>query len=125
MVFNFGLGQSRLFHRRPHDRFRSLIKRAVHDELHEFLGDHTFGMEIHCKIGFWPVSRDTQALEFLALDINPVRRELSAFAPEIIDRHFVFVFTFLAVLLFDFPLDGQAVTVPARDISGIKPHHLM
>ncbi len=125
VIFNLGLGQRGLFDRRPHHGFRPLIQRAVHQELHEFLGDDRFGVEVHGQIRIGPVACHTQTLEFLALDVDPALGELAAFLAEIDDWHVVLVLALLAVLFFNLPFDRKAVTVPAGHVARIKPHHLM
>ena len=125
VVFDLGFGQRGFFNRRPHHGLGALIERAVHQELHEFLGDHRLGMIIHGDIGVWPVAGDAQTLELLALDVDPALGELAALLTEFDDRHRVLVLALLAVLLFDFPLDWQAVAIPARHIAAVKTHHLM
>ena len=102
-----------------------MIKRAVHQELHEFLGYHTFRVEIHGQIGVGPIAGDTKTFKFFALHIDPTGGKLAALGTEIVDRHIVLVLALLAVLLFDLPFDRQAVAIPTRDIACIKTHHLV
>src|SRR6185369_6521334 len=66
-----------------------------------------------------------QALELLALHIDPVRGEFPAFLAEVDDRHFVLVLAGLAILLLDHPFDRQAVAVPARNVEGVLARHLL
>ena len=82
-------------------------------------------MEIHRQIWVLPFARNTEALEFGTLDINPTFSELSTFLAEIDDVHFVFVFAFFAVLLFYLPFNGQTVAIPTGDVTGIFAHHLL
>ena len=81
-------------------------------------------MEIHRQVGLGPIAGDAQALELLALDIDPAGGELAALAAELHHRNLVLVAAAGAVLLLDLPLDRQAVTVPAGDVAGVSPHHL-
>ena len=71
MILDLRLGQRGLFHRRPHHGLGALIKRAVHQEFHELLGDHALGVKIHRQIGIVPVAGDPKPLELLALHIDP------------------------------------------------------
>ena len=71
-----------------------------------------------------PVADDAEALELLALHVDPVRGELAALVAELVDRHLVLVPALGAVLLLDLPLDRQAVAVPARHVVGIVAEHL-
>ncbi len=125
VVLDLGLGERCLFDGRPHDGFRALVERAVHQEFHEFLGDHAFGVEVHRQVGIGPVARDAQALELVALDVDPAFGEAAAFLAEIDDGDVVLVLALRAVLLLDLPLDGQAVAVPAGDVAGVEAHHLV
>ena len=74
------------------------------------------GGEGHRRVGIRPVALDAEPLELLALDVQPVRREIPALAPEFDHRHLVLVLALGAVLLLDLPLDRQAVAVPAGDV---------
>ena len=125
MILDFGLRQRGLLHRTPHHRLTALIERAVHEELHELFRNHPLGMIIHRQIRISPIPRDAEALELFTLDIHPAFRKLAALLTEIDDIHIVLVLALLAILLLDLPLDGKPVTVPARHIARIMPHHLM
>ena len=70
-----------------------------------------------------PVAENTEPLELLGLDIEPVGGEIAALLAKLLDRNLVLVLALLAVLLLDLPFDGKAVTVPARDIVGILAEH--
>ena len=125
VILAFSFGECGLLDRRPHDRFGALVECAVHDEFHKLVGDHRFGVVIHRQIGIGPVAGHTQTLEFLALDVDPAFSEFATFLAQLDHGHIVFVFALLAVLLFDFPFDGQAVAVPAGNIAAVMAHHLL
>ena len=125
VILDLGLGQRGLFNRRPHHGLRALIQRAVHQELHEFLGDHAFGVEIHRQIGIVPLAGDAQTFELVALDVDPALGELAAFLTEVDNVHVILVLALLAVLFLDLPFDGQTVAVPAGNIACIVAHHLV
>ena len=125
MILHLGLGQSGFLDGRPHHRLGPLIERAVHQELHELIGDHSLGVIVHGDIRIDPVAGDAQTLELFTLDVDPALGELAAFLTEIDDVHLVLVLALLAVLLFDLPLDGQAVAVPAGHVARVEAHHLM
>ena len=125
VIFDLGLGQRGLFNRRPHHGLRALIQRAVHQELHEFLGDHAFGVEIHRQIGIVPLAGDAQTFELVPLDVDPALGELAAFLTEVDNVHVILVLALLAVLFLDLPFDGQTVAVPAGNIACIVAHHLV
>ena len=125
MILYLGLCQCGLFNRRPHHRLGALVQSAVHQELHELFGDHPLGVEIHREVGVFPVAGDAQTLELFALDIDPACGEVTAFTAKFVDRHLILVAALLAVLLFDLPLDGQAMAIPTGDIARVKTHHLV
>ena len=125
VIFDLGLGEGRFFDGRPHHRFGALIKRAVHQELHELFSDYTLGMEIHGKIRLRPVACDAHALELVALDVDPPGSEIAAFGPEFVDWHLILVTALFAVLLFDLPFDRQPVAIPPRNVACVKAHHLV
>jgi hypothetical protein len=83
------------------------------------------GVEIHRQVGIGPVAGDAEALELLALDVDPAFGELAAFLAELDDVDLVLVQALGAVLLLDLPLDGQAVAVPAGDVARCLAHHLL
>ena len=66
-----------------------------------------------------PVAADAEALELLALGVDPVLRIGAAFGSEFLDRHLVLVELFLAILFLNLPLDREAVAVPAGHIRGV------
>ena len=76
-----------------------------------------------------PVSDDTQALELLALHVEPMRSELPALVAKGVDRGGIEEVRLLlalgAVLLLDLPFDRQAVAVPPRHEVRIVPEHLL
>src|SRR3546814_5657263 len=69
-----------------------------------------------------PVAADAEALQLLALDVDPMLGVGAAFGAEFLDRNLVLVQLLLAILLLDLPLDGQAVAVPAGDIGRSEEH---
>ncbi len=77
-----------------------------------------------------PVALDAEALEFLALNIQPMLRVGAAFLPERNHRRGVGEVRLLlvlgAVILFlDLPFDRQAVAVPARHVIAVVAEHLL
>ena len=123
-IFDFRLGERRALDDRPHDRLRAAIELAASGELHQLGGDQRLRIERHCQVGIVPAADHAEALELLALDLDPVLGEFAAFAPEIVDRNGASVPALGAVLLFDLPLDGQAVAVPARNVIRVLAQHL-
>ena len=94
------------------------------DGIQQLVGDQRLGAEVHGEVRVVPVARHAQPLELLALHVDPVRGEGTAFLAEVVDGHVVLVASLLAILLLDLPLDGKAVAVPARHVVGIEALHL-
>src|SRR4051794_23657963 len=72
-----------------------------------------------------PVALDAEALELLALHVDPLLGEGPALAPELDHRHLVLVLALGAVFLLDLPLDRQAVAVPARHVVRVEAEHAL
>ncbi len=126
LVLDLGLGERGLLHHRPHHRLRAAIELAGRGELHHLAGDLRLGRESHGRVGVVPVAVDAEALELLALHVDPVLGEGAAFLAELDHRpDVVLVLALGAVLLLDLPFDRQAVAVPARHIVGIVAEHLL
>ena len=123
-IFDFRLGERGALDDRPHDRLRAAIELAACGELHQLSGDQRLRFERHRQVGIVPASDHAEPLELLALDLDPVLGEFTAFAPEIVDRDGASVPAPGAVLLLDLPLDRQAVAVPARNVVGVLAQHL-
>ena len=125
MVLDLRFRQRRLLDRRPHHGLGPSVKRSVHEEFLEFLGDDAFGVMVHGQIRIGPVAGHAETLELVSLDVDPAFGEAPAFLAKLdhVDR--VLVASVLAVLLLDLPLDRQAMTIPAGDIARILAHHLL
>ena len=116
MIFNLGFGQSCALDHRPHDRFGAAIELAGRGEFHQFFGDDGFGVVAHGEVRVFEITDDAETLEFLRLDTYPFGGKLATFLAEFVDRDFVLVFAMRAILFFDFPLNRQAVAIPAGDV---------
>ena len=123
VVFDLGFGERRLLHGRPHDRLRAAVELVGHRETHDLAGDLRLRRESHGRIGMLPVAFDAEALELLALHVDPFLGEGAALAAELDDRHRVLVLAASAIGLLDLPLDRQAVAVPAGHVVGILAEH--
>ena len=124
-VLHFGLGERGLLDHGPQNRFRTAEQAAVHQEFSDLCRDARLGIVGHRRIGVVPIAHDTKAFEFLALDVNPMVCELTAFLAELRNRNLILILAFGAVLLFDLPLDRQAVAIPTRYIIRVFTHHLL
>ena len=125
MVFDLGLGERGLLDDRPQDRLRALVEPAIDQELADLADDLRLGRIGHRRIGIVPVADDAEPLEVALLHLDPMRREVAAFAAELVDRHAVLRLVLRAVFLLDDPFDRQAVAVPARHIGRVLAEHLL
>ena len=124
-VLHLRLGERGLFDHAPHHGLAAAIKQPVHGELHEFGRDERLALVLHGEVGVPPVALDAQPHELLPLDVHPVVGEVAALLAELEDADLVLVLAGGAVLLLDLPLDGQAMTVPARHVVGVLAQHLL
>src|SRR3546814_3702422 len=74
LIFDLGLGERGLFDRRPHHRLGAAIEHVVRGEFEQFADDGRFGLIIHRQIRMVPVAADAEALELLALGVDPMLR---------------------------------------------------
>ena len=130
LVLDLRFRQRGLLDHAPHHRLRAAVQRAVGGELHQLARDLRLGEEIHRRVGMRPVALDAEALEFLALHVEPVVGIGAALLPERDHRGRIgqvrLRLVLGAVVLFlDLPFDRQAVAVPARDVVGIEAEHLL
>ena len=119
LIFDLGLGERRLFDRRPHDGLGALVEQARGRNLQELLDDGRLGVIVHRQIGLVPGAHDAQTLELGRLHVHPLGGEVAAFLAEFDRVNLVLGLLLLAVLLLDFPLDGQAVAVPAGRVRAV------
>ncbi|MET3160875.1 hypothetical protein ABIF34_007900 [Bradyrhizobium japonicum] len=130
LVLDLGFRKRGLLDHAPHHRLGAAIERAVRGELHQLARDLRFGWIAHRLIGMIPVADDAEALEFLALHVDPVRRVGAALFSKRDHRGGVaevgLLLALLAVvLLLDLPFDRQAVAVPAGHVVGVEAEHLL
>ena len=88
----------------------------------ELSHDLGFGGKVHGRIGLVPTAEHAQTLKFLALDIDPFGRKFAAAFTELGLGHIFLAAALIAELLFDLPLDGQAMAVPTGHIVDIIAH---
>ena len=67
-----------------------------------------------------PVAENTETLKLFTLDVNPFFSVGTAFLADLGLAHFTFL---LAEFLVNFQFNRQTMTVPARDIRGVKTLH--
>ena len=124
-ILDLGLGERGLLDHRPEHRLGAEIEPAVHQEPAELADDLRLGLVGHGGVGVLPVAENAEALELLALHLDPVGGEIAALAAELDQRHSVLVAAVGAVFLLDRPFDGQPVAVPSRHVVRVAPEHLL
>ena len=124
VIFDLGVGERGLLRDRPEHRLHAAVEAAIHDIAADLAGDRRLGPVGHGGVVIVPVAEHAEALELLALGVDPERGELPAFPAELQDRHRVLVPAAGAVVLLDLPFDRQAVAVPAGDVVGVLARHL-
>ena len=123
LIFDLGLGEGGLLDRRPHHRFGAAIQTAIHQQPPQLGGNGRLGVIGHGGVGVLPVTKNTQTLELLGLNLQPVGGEVTTFLAKFADRNLVLVLALLAILFLDLPFDRQPVAVPSRNIIGILAKH--
>ena len=87
LIFDLGLGKRGLFNGRPHHRLGTAIEAAIHQDFAKLSSDCRLGVIGHGGIRMLPVAKDAKPLEFLRLDIEPIRREITTFLPKLGNRN--------------------------------------
>ena len=128
LVFHFRFRQRGLLHHRPHHGFGAAIEQAVFGEFHDLAGDLRLRVKAHGGVGMGPVAGDAQALEFLALGVEPALRIGAALPAEgdhggAVGELGLGLALGAVIVFLDLPLDGQAVAVPARHIVRVLAQH--
>ncbi|MNS72395.1 hypothetical protein D3C72_1058060 [compost metagenome] len=116
VILDLGIGQGRALDRRPHDGLGAAIQLARVLELVELGDDGRLGREVHGGVAVVEVAGDAQALELIALHVDPAGGVFTAGLAELRLGHLVLAAALGAELLLDLPLDRQAVAVPAGDV---------
>ncbi len=124
VIFDLGLGQRRLLHRRPHHWLRAAIKQPQFGEFQQFAGDLRLRREVHGGVRMIPVAFRPETLEFLTLNVEPFLGVVAAGLAKFRHRHVAFFAALFGEFLFHLPLDRQAVTVPAGHEIGVETSHL-
>ena len=102
---------------------------AAFGEFQQLGNNRRLGLKIHGQIGIVPIGIDAQPLQLFALRINPILGISTAFGAKFNSGHFVLVQLLLAILLFNLPLNRQAVAIPAGHIrrvfakQSLRPHN--
>ena len=74
-------------------------------------------LKVHCQIGIIPITDNAHTLEVLALIVYLLGCILATLLTELCCGHFM---TRLAHFLLNVELNRQAVTIPTRNIWGVK-----
>ena len=117
LVLHLRLGQRRPAIRAPVHRLESLVQVAVGDDARQGPDNIGFELEIHGQVGVVPVAHNAHADEFGALAVHLATRIRAAFVAE---RRGTDLDPGFAHLFFHVQLNGQAVTVPARNIGRVE-----
>ena len=120
-VFHFRLGQRCLAGTAPVDGLLAADDVALFHKVGQLGGGGGLVFGIHRLIGMLPVTEGTEALEFLALDVDELVRVLAAAAAYRVGRQILFLVPQLVLYL---ELDGQAVAVPAGHVDGTLALHV-
>ena len=128
LVFHFRFRQRGLLHHRPHDGLGAAIEQAVFGEFHDLACDLGLRVKAHGGVGMGPVAGHAEALEFLALGVEPALRIGAALAAKgdhggAVGELGLGLALGAVIVFLDLPLDGQAVAVPARHIVRVLAQH--
>ena len=120
-VFHLRLGQRRMAGTAPVDGLLGADDVARIHEVGQFARGGGLVGGGHAHVGMFPVAQYAEALEFLALGVDP----LAGVFPAELAHHMggQFLLLFLEFLL-DLELDGQTVAVPAGHIAGFMALHV-
>ena len=122
LVLHLGFGQRGPAVRAPVDGLLALVDHVLLDEPAQGADDRRLVTERHGLVGVVPQPDDAQALEAPALDVHVLLGVGAAGAAEVCRAHLPLLRPELAI---DFQFDGQAVAVPARQVGGIEPQHVV
>ncbi len=122
LVLHLGFGQRGAAVRAPVHGLLALVDHVLLDEPAERADDGGLVAERHGLVGVVPQADDAEALEVAALDVDVLLGVGAAGAAEVRRAHLPLLRAELAV---DLQLDGQAVAVPARQVGGIEPRHVV
>ena len=120
LVLDLGLGERRAAPDAPVHRLLPLVDEPPFHESAERAHDVGLVREPHGEIGVIPVAQDAEPPELVALDVDEPLRVRAARPAELGDGQMTLLG---AELLVDLVLDGQAVTIPARDVRRVHAGH--
>ncbi len=120
-VFNLCLCKRCLARNAPIDGFFAPHKTTTQGKFAELPDDRCLVRKIHCEIRVFPLSKDTEALKFVALYIDVFFGVLTAISPYFHLGHFQLPFTQFRVHPM---LNGKTVAIPSRHIGCVKACHL-
>ena len=91
----------------------------------DFTNDRGHIALTHRRVWVRPISEDFQSLELSALKVDVLLGVSPTHVAQFRDRHRTLVSLLLRELLLDAELDRQPMTVPARNIGGLKSDHVL
>ena len=129
LILDLGFGQRGALDHRPHHRLGATVKLVGRREFQQFAGDARFRVIGHGGVGVVEIADDAEALELVALHLDPLFGIGAAFLAE---RHHGgrlrkvgLRLALGAIILFlDLPLDRQAVAIPTGHIVRVETTHL-
>ena len=121
IVFHLCLGQRRMAGAAPVNGLFGAHHAPGGHKLGQFVSRGRLIGGLHAHVGVFPVAEHAQALEFLALHVNPLGGVFTAELAHHMGRQFLFLFL---EFLFDLVFDGQAVAVPAGHVARRIARHV-
>ncbi len=119
-IFHFRFSQRRAVINAPVNRLQPAIHIPLFEKCDERIGHRRFITWIHREVRLFPLPKNAQPLKLPPMRIDVTGRKLPAHPSKLRRRDFV---RFPAKLFFNFCLDRQTVTVPARNVRRTKPSH--
>ncbi len=120
-VFYLGFGQGRVAGAAPVDGLLGPDDIALFHKIGQLAGRGGLVFRLHAHIGIVPVAKHAQALEFLALGIDPLGGVVAAAFAHHVGGQLLLLFL---QFLLDLEFDGQAVAVPAGHVAGLVALHV-
>ncbi len=120
LVLDLGLGECGAVVPAPVDGLEAFVDEAFFEEAVKGLDDAGLVGEVHRRVRIVPAAEDAEALELCALQVDVLLRVLAAGLADFDGVEFELA---AAELLVDLDFDGEAVTVPARDVGRVEAGH--
>ena len=119
-VFDFGFGERGFVMHAPINRAQTFVDESVFVEREECVQHYGLVAGVHSGVWLIESSKDSDALELLALEVEIFLRVLAAFGTDVERAHLKLL---AAEFFINLDLDRETVAVPARDVGGIHAGH--